>query len=66
MHIRDILCPVILLYTPLASLGPLFLFQDSTPLSRAWLVTDVREALSQTGSLIPAGNLMLGVSDILL
>ena len=49
----DILCPVVSLLAYLAmrppSPGPLFIFMDGTPLSRARLVTHVREALSQAG-----------------
>lgn len=49
----DILCPVTAVLGYLAirpsTPGPLFIFQDGTPLSRARLVTHVRKALSQAG-----------------
>lgn len=49
----DILCPVASVLGYLAvrppNPGPLFIFRDGTPLSRAHLVAQVREALSQTG-----------------
>ncbi len=49
----DILCPVaaMLGYLALrpASAGPLFLFEDGTPLSRPRLVACLREALAQAG-----------------
>ena len=49
----DILCPVTAMLGYLAirptSVGPLFLFEDGTPLSRPHLVTHMWEALSQAG-----------------
>ena len=49
----DILCPVAAVLGYLAvrpsNPGPLFVLQDGTPLSRAHLVTSMREALSQAG-----------------
>ena len=49
----NILCPVSAVLGYLAirppNAGPLFLFEDGTPLSRAHLVTHLREALSQAG-----------------
>lgn len=52
-HMGDTLCPVAAVLGYLAirpsNPGPLFVFQDGTPLTRAHLVTHIREALSSGG-----------------
>lgn len=49
----DVLCPVAAMLGYLAmrpaTAGPLFLFEDGTPLSRGQLVSHLREALEQGG-----------------
>ena len=62
----DILCPVAAVLGYLAvrpsNPGPLFVLQDGTPLSRAHLVTSMREALSQAGENTSGHSFRIGAA----